>query len=343
MRDDQRVEATSSLPTGCWRRLWEIRHDLHCAILGTCLSYAELEKVGRKAGFVPTEEATEYDVHTCLVKHAAEAGPLSRLLHKLLDRKYRVAIEACRSIQEEADLAALWIRALRGGDIPGTYWVLVSHPLASDALLMRTFGDVHVLSHIAGAANRADIRRLKEVQAENRSLSEQLAGLRRRMAAQQDEHRRAAESHAREVQTMAHRMRTVETAESRIATLESRIAQFENGDAYRRMQSDTEALTTELDEARRAGERSSDLKRELSRVQQAQEDAVGQVQALRAECAALEAVVDAGVHKEAVRSAPDTPALDLDGRHIAYVGGLTGAQRRPLVLRRRAARGSRAA
>ena len=329
MCEDHVVEDVEPLPTGRRRKLWEIRHDLHCAILGTCLSFAELEKVGRKAGFARAEGATEYDVHTFLVKHSAEPGTLSRLLHKLLDRKYRSAIDACRSVKEEADLAAMWARALRGGDIPGSYWALVSHPLASDALLIRSFGDVHMLSHIAGAANRADIRRLKEVQAENRSLSEQLAGLRRRMAAQQDEHQQAAENHAQDIQAMARRLQAVKTAETRITGLEVRLAEFESGDAHRRLQGEIASFKAESEDSRHACERErqrcADLERELTQAHEAQEKTADQVRQLRAECAALEAVVEAGAHHEAVRGAQDMPALDLDGRHIAYVGGLTGS------------------
>ena len=329
MCEDHIVEDVEPLPTGRRRKLWEIRHDLHCAILGTCLSYAELEKVGRKAGFVPTAEATEYDVHTCLVKRSTERGTLSRLLHKLLDRKYRSVIEACRSVKEEAGLEAMWTRALRDGDIPGTYWALVSHPLATEKLLIRTFGDVHMLSHIAGAANRADIRRLKEFQAENRSLSEQLAGLRRRLAAQQDEHQQATENHSQELQAMARRLQAVKTAETRIHALEARLAEYENGEAHRRLQGENASLKAESEDARLACERErrhcADLKRELAQVQQAREKSADQVRQLRAECQALEAVVASGVHQEAVRTASDMSALDLDGRHIAYVGGLTGS------------------
>ena len=329
MCGDHRVENVESPATGRRRKLWEIRHDLHCAILGTCLSYAELEKVGRKAGFVPTAEATEYDVHTCLVKHSAEPGTLSRLLHKLLDRKYRSAIEACRSVKEEADLEAMWTRAMRDGDIPGSYWALVSHPLAAEKLLIRTFGDVHMLSHIAGAANRADIRRQKEVQAENRSLSEQLAGLRRRMAAQQEAHGRAAERHAEEMQAVSRRLKAAETAETRIAGLEAQLADCESGDAHRRLQSENAALKAKSEDSRHACERERqrclDLERELTQVRQAQEESADRVRQLRAECEALEAVVASNDHREAVRSAPDMPALDLDGRHIVYVGGLTGS------------------
>ena len=77
-------------------KLWEIRPDLHCSILGTCLSYADLLKIGRKAGFVPAEQATEYEVHKYFVHRAEEPSRLARLMHKTLDGKYRGAIHACQ-------------------------------------------------------------------------------------------------------------------------------------------------------------------------------------------------------------------------------------------------------
>jgi hypothetical protein len=40
-----------------------------------------------------------------------------------------------------------------------------------DKLVKRVFGDVHMLSHLVGAANRGDIRRLKLLEQEKASLS----------------------------------------------------------------------------------------------------------------------------------------------------------------------------
>ena len=100
-------------------KLWEIRPDLHCTIIGTCLSYADLLKIGRKAGFVPSETATEYEVHKYFVHRAEEPSRLARLMNKEMDRKYRSAIHACQPAQCAADLDEFWSNALAKGDIPG--------------------------------------------------------------------------------------------------------------------------------------------------------------------------------------------------------------------------------
>jgi hypothetical protein len=49
---------------------------------------------------------------------------------------------------------------------PGRYWALLSHAAATETIVKKAFQDVHMLSHLVGAANRADIRRLRELEAE---------------------------------------------------------------------------------------------------------------------------------------------------------------------------------
>ena len=63
---------------------------------------------------------------------------------------------------------------MRSGDIPGAYWALLSHAAATETIVKKAFQDVHMLSHLVGAANRADIRRLRELEAENGALTEKL-------------------------------------------------------------------------------------------------------------------------------------------------------------------------
>jgi len=47
----------------------------------------------------------------------------------------------------------------------------LTHPVANDALVREAFCEVHMLSHLVGAANRADIRRLRRLEAENADLT----------------------------------------------------------------------------------------------------------------------------------------------------------------------------
>ena len=94
-----------------------------------------------------------------------------KLLHKALDKRHRLVIgrfEKARTIDE---VRALWRDAVKQGDIPGAYWAALTHAATNDALIREIFGEVHMLSHLVGAANRADIRRLGELEAENVALA----------------------------------------------------------------------------------------------------------------------------------------------------------------------------
>ena len=58
---------------------------------------------------------------------------------------------------------------------------MLSHPAATDAIMRRAFGDVHMLSHMVGAANRADIRRLRQLEEDNAALSAKLEAQQRQL------------------------------------------------------------------------------------------------------------------------------------------------------------------
>ena len=303
------------------RKLWEIRPDLHCSVLGTCLSYADLLKIGRRAGYVPREQASEYEVHKYFVHCAEEPDRLARLMHKTLDAKYRAAIRASMAARCEASLDEFWTHSLARGDIPGPFWALTTHPLVTDALLVRAFGDVHMLSHLTGASNRADAKRLQ-------SLETALAETKRSLAAQATEQRQAAERHASEVAGLESRLRAAEAAGAALPAAEARLREFENGEARRALERANQALTTELEDARQTGDRAQAhcraLERELTELRQANREATADREALRDECSALEALVRDDIEgaAEPARTAP--PAVDLCGRRIAYVGGRAG-------------------
>ena len=80
-------------------------------------------------------------------------------------------------------MRALWQEALANGDIPGAYWATLTHPACNEALVREIFAQVHMLSHLVGAANRADIRRLRQLEEDKAALEADLAQLRERLAA----------------------------------------------------------------------------------------------------------------------------------------------------------------
>ena len=151
-------------------RLREMDAHLHCSIIGTCLSTAELRKL--MARFIAVDGLTDLEVHHEAVRLASQDHEVSRALHKALDRRHDGSVARWAGARDAASLSQLWQQALASGEVPGAYWAVLTHRRATPELRQRAFGDVHMLSHLVGAANRADIRRLTALTRENAELKE---------------------------------------------------------------------------------------------------------------------------------------------------------------------------
>src|SRR5262249_11928102 len=131
---------------------------------GTCLSTAELRHALIKLGHKDATTASEHDLHASGVMIAGQRHNGAKLLHKALDRRHRVSINQFDKAKTAEEVLTIWKQAVQRGEIPGAYWAALSHSATNDALLRKIFGDVHMLSHLAGAANRADIRQLRQLE-----------------------------------------------------------------------------------------------------------------------------------------------------------------------------------
>ena len=152
------------------RKIWELGGTLHCSVVGTCLSAAELRQLLIRLKSADAETASDHDLHGQGVLLARQRDIGGKLLNKALDRRHHLAINQFAKAHGEAALRALWRDAVKRGDIPGAYWAVLTHPDCSEELVRLVFGEVHMLSHLVGAANRADIRRLHQLEQENAAL-----------------------------------------------------------------------------------------------------------------------------------------------------------------------------
>jgi hypothetical protein len=169
--DDQDGEPADSGGQIHRTRIWEFGTNLHCSIIGTCLTATELRHVLAKAKVKDAEIASDHDLHCLGVMLASRREQGARFLQKALDRCHRTAIFRCLRIKDTAGLLEFWDDALKQGDIPGAYWAVLTHPATTSDVVKRVFADVHMLSHLVGAANRADIRRLRQLEADNAALA----------------------------------------------------------------------------------------------------------------------------------------------------------------------------
>jgi len=312
--------AASPEAAGARRKIWEIS-GYQCSILGTCLGMKDLHRVARKVGLVLAPRSPDYEVHGRFVGLCQESGPVARLIQKELDRRYRPALRLFARAEDAAQIAALWQKALDDGDIPGPYWAVLSHPGTSLALRARVFGEVHMLSHLVGASNRADIRRLRESEERAERLSEQLVAVREAWRRRVDQEARGREELAGQLAALGEENRRLREAAREVQgqTPAAEVARLE--DRLREQASTEHALRQDCARQGRLlaayAERIQRLEEDLG---ESREDArlLGEeLSRLSGPCAA--SCPDSGT--------PRCPGRALCGRRILYVGGRTNLVR----------------
>jgi len=291
------------------RRIWELGSSFHCSIIGTSLTTTELRQILVKIGLPGVGKETDHELHGRAVLLAGKRDVGSKLLQKALDRRHRSALIQFGRARNDADLRALWANAFEKAEIPGAYWAVLTHAQTTEELARYVFDEVHMLSHLVGAANRADIRRLRELEAQNAELSEKverqqavlreavvtrdgiIAGLHRSLAAAS-----TAPASPRPCVVVAERQ-TGETNGDVIAALNERLAAMTA--RFARLRQKVGQATAERDAARRA----------LAAVEQREP-------ALLDEIAALEHRLATDGQAEATNN-----EMTLEGTTVLYVGG----------------------
>ncbi len=283
-------------------KIWEFHGNLHCSIIGTCLSTDELRHVLRKLEIV-SPGSTDHELHAAAVSLAGRHDKAAKLLHKALDERHRLAINQFAKAATEDAVRVLWREAVRGGEIPGAYWATLTHPATTQALVRDAFGEVHMLSHLVGAANRADIRRLCQLEAEN-------AGLRARLDRQQLAFRDAVvtrDARIRELNdSLAQRVASEPAASEDSAVLRQLIAELE-----RRLAAETRrgvALNDKLAATSAA----------LTEARAARAKVECDADALRCE---LDSIADRFAPDNDGTASTNAPELLLNGVSVLYVGG----------------------
>lgn len=291
-------------------KIWELADSLHCSIIGTCLSNAELRQVLVRLNVPNAEKADEHELHVLGVTLAGRRDAGAKVLQKALDRRHALTIKLYGGAKDEAALRGLWEQSAQRGDIPGAYWALLSHPATTEAVVKKAFQHVHMLSHLVGAANRADIRRLRQLEDENAALLEkvarQQAQLREGFTARDVRIRQLSDLIAAQVKPPVAQSHAGAGAREEIETLRTVIA-----DVNAKLGQET---------ARR--ERLEQRVNAVSATLQATEAALKVAEAVRdAAIRDIEVIEDHVLRMLEPDGVDRDSALDLGGRTILYVGG----------------------
>lgn len=294
-------------------KLGDLDKNWYCTIIGSCLSLGELRTLASRLGVRFNKPApSDYEVHTGMIRLAAQERSVSKALTKLLDRKHAVVLSRFRRAGDTAALETLWHEAVERGEVAGACWAVMSHPATTDDLRSLVFGEIHMLSHQIGAAARADLRRIHVLERDKAALEDKVARQQQRLRdeiggrdSRLHELERRLDDEIAEHRRLAH----AEAAAAELDGLRAMVAELQRHLAaeaeYRRA-----AQAEARDAARKAAELSACL--EAARTEAAE---------ARAELAAVEARLTGDCVAECDQSCGRP---DLCGRCILYVGGRAG-------------------
>jgi hypothetical protein len=287
-------------------KIWDISPTLHCSIIGTCLTAAELRQFFVKLGDTDAKTATDHALHSLGVHSAGQHDLVGKLLHKLLDNRHETAIKRFAKASTTAEVRDLWLGAFEQGGIPGGYWAVLTHPATDRRLLETVFGQIHMLSHMVGSANRVDITRLRHLEHELGERDEKIARQEARLAA-----------------SAADRSELLRRVESLEAELRRRTAAEQMTAETAPSNADTAPLLQRLDSEKahsaRLASRVAETEQQLGGARKFAATLHKQNNQLERELAALEMAL-----KIEAAGASDTIEHDLHGLTLLYVGGRPG-------------------
>jgi hypothetical protein len=296
-------------PRGTRRsRIWDISPSLHCSIIGTCLSAAELRQFFVKLGDVDAKTATDHALHSFGVRAAGQHDLVGKLLHKMLDHRHETAIKRFAKASTTAQVRQLWLQAFEQGGIPGGYWAVLTHPATDRPLIEEVFGQIHMLSHMVGSANRVDITRLRHLERELGERDEKIARQQARLAAS-----------AAERSELQGRVEGLEAELRRRATAEPATAEATANGA------EAAALLLRLDSekahAARLASRVTEMEEQLQGARKFAATLHKENNQLERELAAMEAALRIA---DTSHGAAGAAGQDLQGLTLLYVGGRPG-------------------
>ena len=312
-REPARPPLVKADPKGERRcKIWDISPTLHCSIIGTCLSAIELRQFFVKLGDADAKTATDHALHSLGVHSAGRHDLVGKLLHKMLDNRHETAIKRFAKASTSAEVRELWLAAFEQGAIPGGYWAVLTHPATDRPLIEEVFGQIHMLSHMVGSANRLDIARLKNLERDLGERDEKIARQETRLAAGAADRSELL----RKIESLEAELRRRTAAEKTMAEMAEQLPAI-NADTASWLQ----RLDSEKARSTRLMSRLAEVEEELHGARKFAATIHKRSNQLERELAALETTLKID---DPNNGRSGTVEHDLDGLTLLYVGGRPG-------------------
>ena len=102
-------------------RIWDLSPNLHCSVVGTCLTFGEIRQLFVKLDEPDARSASDHALHGRAVLAAGRRDLAGKLLNKALDSKHAPHLKRYAQAKSANEVLALWRSDFERGDIPGAY------------------------------------------------------------------------------------------------------------------------------------------------------------------------------------------------------------------------------
>mgnify|MGYP000521895201 CR=1 FL=1 len=147
------------------KKLWQMEQGYHCSVVGICLSRNDLRALAQRKSYGIRRGANDFEIHQQLSATASLRSAQSRALHKMLDQKYRLAIQRYDRCPDSDAIEAQWQEDLRAGRVAGAYWAIMTSGISNSQLLDQVYGDCHMVSFETFGSQSQDNRKMQELRA----------------------------------------------------------------------------------------------------------------------------------------------------------------------------------
>lgn len=164
------------------RRLWELGSHAHCPVIGVCLPLERVRLLAKRHLVLQGDE-DDYTLHCSLVTAAGRRNLMAEALQKDLEQRFALDVRSAAQAKCREALMAWWRGRAAQGEIAGALWATLTHARCDEWLEMRVLGQVHMLQHQVGAAQRVDMARHRELVTEHQALARDYAEVQQRVTA----------------------------------------------------------------------------------------------------------------------------------------------------------------
>jgi hypothetical protein len=81
-------------------KLWELDHNYHCAIIGTCLTMDEVRRLLRSCR-MNIDNDCSYEIHTTIVTLISFKDYPSKKVQNYLDKKFKIALQKTKKMNAD--------------------------------------------------------------------------------------------------------------------------------------------------------------------------------------------------------------------------------------------------